>query len=325
MAVIFFNTIGNKASRVRNMTRINRSARRANAVRLFGALAIGITLAGGAVAPASAAVRVTVNDSTISDAQVADRAKLLQLEGKKGNSSANAQKELIDEAIKLQEAKRLGVTITDEQVNDAITAVARNLKLSGDKLQQVLSANGVSINTLRDRLRATLAWNAVTEREVSKRVQISEADLEKEAAGKVTKANSYDYVLKEVIFVSGSGSASARTGQANSYRSAFKGCDAAVQLSTKYTDAAVVNIGRRHATQLPEAISKELAGLNIGGITKPRVTENGVSMYAVCSKDEARDLTFITAGLRQEAGSEQLSKEADTYLAELRKKARISR
>ena len=307
------------------MTMRNRSAHRANAVRLVGALALGIGLVGGAVAPATAAVRVTVNDSTISDAQISERAKLLQLEGKKANATGNAQKELIDEAIKIQEAKRLGVTITDEQVDDAVTAVARNLKLSNDKLRQVLTANGVSIGTLRDRLRATLAWNAVTERAVSQRVQVSEAELERKAATKVTKTNSYDYVLKEVIFVSGSGSASARTGQANSYRGAFKGCDNAVQLSTKYTDAAVVNIGRRHATQFPDAIAKELAGLNVGGITKPRVTENGVSMYAICSKEEAEDLTFITAGLRREAGNEQLGKEADKYLEELRKKAHISR
>lgn len=290
--------------------------------RLLGAVAIGLGLLGGIVAPAVAAVSVTVNDTPITDTQVAERAKLMQLEGKKSDLHGGAQKELIDEALKLQEAKRLGVQITDSQVDDALTSVARNLKLSVDKLQQILSGNGVSMSTLKDRLRATLAWNAVTEKAVSPNVQLSEVDLEKQAAAKVTQATSYDYVLKEIVFL---GSSGARTGQANSYRAAFKGCDSAVQLSTKYTDAAVINTGRRHATQLPEPIAKELAGLNVGGISKPRATDTGLSMYAICSKDEARDLTFITAELRQEAGSAQLSKEADAYLADLRKKARISR
>ena len=96
-----------------------------------------------------------------------------------------------------------------------------------------------------------------------------------------------------------------------------------MQLSLSYTDAAVVDIGRRHATQLPEAIAKELAGLNVGGITKPRVVDNGVSMLAVCSKACARDLTFVKDQIRAEQGGEALQKEAEVYLAELRNKANI--
>jgi hypothetical protein len=96
-----------------------------------------------------------------------------------------------------------------------------------------------------------------------------------------------------------------------------------VQLSVSYTDAAVIEVGRRHATQLPEPIAKELAGLNVGGITKPRVVENGVSMLAVCSKSVAQDTTFIKGNLRAEAGNAQLKGEQDKYLAELRKQGRV--
>lgn len=292
-------------------------------VRALGALVIGLMMIAGSALPAAAAVKVTVNGTPISDMQIAQRLKLFALEGRSGSKAAT--EELIDEALKLEEAKRLGIAIPDAKVGDAYLSVARGLKVSADKLDQILSQNGVNVETLKERLRATLAWNEVTSMAIMPRVKLSDLELEKQAAAKLNASNSFDYILKEVIFVmpNGKGSASARTAEANRYRQSFAGCDNAVQLSLSYTDAAVIDVGRRHATQMPEAIAKELAGLNVGGITKPRVVETGVSMLAVCSKAVAEDTTFIKGGLQQEQGSAALEAEATKYLAELRDKAKI--
>ena len=285
---------------------------------------LGLTLALGAALPSGAAsVKVTVNGTAITDVQIAQRTKLHKLEG--GGSSKAATKELIDDALQLGEAKRLGIVISDAEVGDAVLNVARNIKVSQDKLIQILNQNGVNVDTLRERLRAALAWSKVTQMAIMPRVQMSEAELDAQASQKLDQSNSFDYILKEVVFVipGGKGSASGRTADANRYRKSFQGCDNAVELSLSYTDAAVIDVGRRHATQLPPAIAKELAGINVGGITKPRVVEAGVSMLAVCSKAVAEDTTFIKSDLRQQAGSEALKAEAAAYLEELRSKARI--
>ena len=151
-------------------------------------------------------------------------------------------------------------------------------------------------------------------------VQISELALDQQAEGKVQPFQTFDYILKEIIFV---GNGSGRSGQANRYRSSFAGCNTAVDLSLTYTDAAVIDVGRRHATQMPEAIAKELAGLNVGGITKPRAVQNGLSMLAVCEKTQAEDLTFIKSEMRADQGNEALSGQVANYLADLRKRAKI--
>jgi peptidyl-prolyl cis-trans isomerase SurA len=236
--------------------------------------------------------------------------------GRKG-----ATDQLITEAIQMSEAKRLGVTVSNAQVDEALLQIARNLKVSQDRLIQMLSQGGVSSDTLRDRLRAAIAWNAVTQRAVVPNVQISDLELDQKAASQMSDYQKFDYILKEIVFV-GQG-ASGRTAQANRYRSSFTGCDSAVQLSLGFTDAAVVDIGRRHATQLPEAMAKELAGMNVGGITKPRVVESGVSMLAICEKTQAEDLTFVKDDLRAEVGGSNLEKEAQAYLTQLRNSAKI--
>ena len=292
-------------------------------VRVLAAVLVGLAIAVGGAVPAMAAVKATVNGVQISDVQVSQRLKLFQLEGRSGSKAA--LDELIDEVIMLQEAKRLGIEINDAQVDQAFQNVARNIKVSVENLKRILAQNGVNEGTLRDRLRSALAWNEVTTIVVMPRIQISDVELEQKAGAKLDASMSYDYILKEVLFVlpGGKGAANQRTAQANQYRKSFQGCDNAVQLSLSYTDAAVIDVGRRHATQMPEAIAKELAGLNVGGITKPRVVENGVSMLAVCAKSVAEDTTFIKSNLRAEAGNAQMKEATEAYLKELREKAKI--
>ncbi|MET3925860.1 peptidylprolyl isomerase [Devosia sp. 2618] len=289
--------------------------------RAISAVIVAVMLTIGAAAPSFAqSVRVSVNGTPITDSQIAQRVRLFAIEGNK-TGSRGATDQLIDEAIQLAEAKRLGITVTNAQIDDALQQIARNMNVSKDKLIGLLQQGGVGMDTLRDRLRAAIAWNAVTEQAIMPQVQVSDLQLDQQAASKVQTYQTFDYILKEIIFV-GAGS-SGRTGQANNYRSKFAGCDSAVNLSMGFTDAAVIDVGRRHATQLPEAIAKELAGLNVGGITKPRVVGTGVSMLAVCEKVQAQDLTFIKSDLRADAGNAALKGQVTTYLADLRKSAKI--
>lgn len=293
-----------------------------NMHRVIGAALLSLTLL--VAAPAGAAtVKITVNGTPITDVQISQRLALMKLENRSGSKAA--QDELVNEALEVQEAKRLGFQISEADIDAAVLQLARNMRLSDTNLKKVLTDRGVAIQTLRDRLKANIAWNKITATAVSSRVTVSEAEIDKEAKAKLTAANSFDYILKEVLFltVKGGPSAAARTAQANKYRAAFKGCDSAVQESLAYTDAAVRDVGRRHATQLPDPIAAELSKLNVGGITKPRVVENGVSMFAVCSKETSDDTTYLADSIRQNQGNGALKTEADKYLAELKAKAQI--
>ncbi len=286
--------------------------------RALGAMFIGLVLAFVPAASAMAATVVTVNGEPISDVQIDQRLRLFRMEG--NNTGRNgAMQQLIDEAIQVQEAKRLGINVSNAQIDEALLQIARNLNVSRDRLQQMLQQGGVSGTTLQDRLRAAIAWNGVTETAVAPQVQISELELDQQAAQKIADFQNFDYILKEVVFVGGGG----RSGQANRYRSSFAGCDTAVELSLAYTDVAVVDVGRRHATQMPDALAKELAGLNVGGITKPRAVETGLSMLAVCEKVQAQDLTFVKGGLRDDVGGDAMARETDAYMARLRSEAKI--
>jgi peptidyl-prolyl cis-trans isomerase SurA len=274
----------------------------------------------------AASFAVTVNGEGITTIQVSQRLALFKLEGKSGAKAATD--ELINEMLMIQEATRLGFNVTDAEVDEAYLQIARNLKVSPSNLDKILTTNGVDPATLRGRLKANVAWGKVVGSAVSAKVTVSDAEVEAEAETQLNATNSFDYMLREVLFIviKGGDSASKRTAQANKFRqSYFKGCDTIAQdLDTGgFVDAAVRQPFRKHATQFPDALAQELAKLNVGQITKPRVVETGVQMLAVCAKSVSEDSTFLQAKLRQQTGNAKLKAEAEKYLQDLKAKAAI--
>ena len=299
-------------------------------MRIIGLILIALLSLTSVSGTAHAAqVKMVVNGKTVTDYDINQRALFMRLE-RRGKSNADrrklAEKELIDEAVMLSEARRLGFEANEKAVDEAYTRIAINAKLSANKLTQILNAAGVQTKTLKDRLRAQYAWQAVVANVLRQKVQISDLDLDLAAKEKLGETTSYDYMLTEIVFLnSAGGSVKSRTAQANQYRKNFNGCDSAVDLSLSYRDAAVRKLGRRHSTQLPDPVAAELAKLSVGGISKPRTVANGVQMLAVCQKSAAEDLTFVKNKLRNEVGSEKLESESGAYLDKLRKEASIER
>jgi peptidyl-prolyl cis-trans isomerase SurA len=71
----------------------------------------------------------------------------------------DAREELIDERIKLQEAKRLGIEISDDEVRSFIDDIADRNKMTYEEFAQHLKRQGVDIATMAEKFRATKAWS----------------------------------------------------------------------------------------------------------------------------------------------------------------------
>ena len=71
--------------------------------------------------PAAASeIKVIVNRVPITSYDIQRRAAFMKLQRRKGNLNEQAEEELIDQSLRLAEAQRLGIRITDEQVDDLL-------------------------------------------------------------------------------------------------------------------------------------------------------------------------------------------------------------
>ncbi len=88
----------------------------------------------------------------------------------------------IDEQLMLQEAERRGIRVDEAEVDRAFAAVAAQNRMTPERLAALLRENGVPLGTLRDQLRARLAWQRFVERELRPRVVVTREQIELELA-----------------------------------------------------------------------------------------------------------------------------------------------
>lgn len=155
----------------------------------FILFAVTLFIAQGLATPAQAnrseGIAAVVNDSIISTSDIQERKKLM-LMGSSIPNTPQAQKQvenqilnmLIDEALQLQEAEKLGITIDKEQLDDGFAQIAQQNNTSVDDMKARLRQNGINITTLEDQIRAQLAWSMVVRRKLRPQINVSEGEID---------------------------------------------------------------------------------------------------------------------------------------------------
>src|SRR5262245_16442472 len=88
-------------------------------------------------------VAVMVNGEPITNFDIEQRAKLNGLTGKKDNNRQDILNELIDEKVKIKEAKKFGVDPSASDVEQAYSGMAQRMRLNSDQLTSVLDNKGI--------------------------------------------------------------------------------------------------------------------------------------------------------------------------------------
>jgi len=289
-------------------------------------------IASAPFAPASAqnAIRVVVNGDAITSYDIAQRARLLPLFGVKGGESAAAD-ELIDETLKIQEAKKRGITVTDKQVDAAFGSLAQERKLSPQQLARELGRIGIEAKTMKRWIKAQMTWQQLVRLRVRNEGQVKTSDLMAAMLkkGQPDQITVTEYLLQQIIFVVPKGSpanyTSQRRREAEQFRGRFPGCDASVQQAKTLKGVVVKNIGRRDSTQLSGEQGEEIKSLEAGKTTRPFQSPNGIELLAVCSKHDYRSNAAVRSEVETQLKLEQAKTLGQDYLKELREAAIIQR
>ncbi|MDX8540788.1 MULTISPECIES: peptidylprolyl isomerase [Mesorhizobium] len=272
-------------------------------------------------------IKYVVNNVPITTGDIAHRAAFLKLQRKKGD----AGQEMIDQTLRMAEARRLGIRITDAQVDAAYQRFATNNKMQLKQLDGIMAQSGVTKEHFKDFIRAQMAWNqalgaryrsgeggAVTEQDAVRRM------LDKGGA----KPTAMEYMLQQVIFVVPASERSAtlakRKREADAMRARFNGCDSTRQFAKGLLDVTVRDLGRVLAPQLPADWADQIKATKVGGATATRETERGIEFIGICSSREVSDDKAAQMVFQSEGGNDKDADElSKKYVDELRKKAKI--
>lgn len=133
-------------------------------------------------------VIAVVNDDVITQYELENTVELILKRygqsippGDRERIAAEARKallgRLIDDLILRQEAKRLGITVRDEEVNLTIQDSLKRRKMTMEELQQALIKEGSSYDKYRESTRSDLIKMRIIQREIRPRVSVTNEEI----------------------------------------------------------------------------------------------------------------------------------------------------
>lgn len=275
-------------------------------------------------------IKYIVNNMPITSGDIKHRAAFFRLQHKKGG---DAGQEMVEQALKLSEAKRLGIRISDKQVDEAYARFASNNKMQLKQLDGIMAKAGVTKEHFKEFIRTQMAWNqAVAARaraEGGGGGGLNERDAVRRMLDKGgVKPSATEYMLQQVIFVVPAAERKATLGkrkrEAEAMRARFNGCDTTREFAKGLIDVTVRDLGRVLAPALPSDWAEQIKKTKVGAATGVRETDRGVEFIGICSSREVSDDKVAAMVFESEGKTDDRADElARKYLAELKEKARI--
>ena len=234
--------------------------------------------------------------------------------------------ELIDERLKLQEAKKLSIVTADDEVDRVISGMAERNKMTVPQFAEHIAKMGANISIMRERIRASLSWSDVIRRKFGQQITVAKGDVDRmvaSAEGQDDVELKIHRILLSVPPNQDQKRLAQRLNDAEQLRTQFTGCKSMETMARGAQGARFDNLGDRRPTSLPEPTRSLLLSAHDDELLPATIGENGVELWAVCG----RKLVKAADSKRETAQNELRQKEFEIlskkHLKDLRTDAHI--
>jgi peptidyl-prolyl cis-trans isomerase SurA len=295
------------------------------------ALAFACLIAAAAASNTARAQQVVmiVNGDLITAYDIEQRMKFVQLSTRKPGVRSEVIDELIDDKLKVQFGRRYKIEIADSEIDQQFAEMGHRMHMSAEQLTQALAQGGVDAGTLKAKIRSDTVWQNIVRGRYQGDLQIREKDvLAAIQSDKPEEKNQvgYEYRLRPILFLVPHGTAQvteARQKDAEALRGRFTDCDSGLKYARTLRDVAVRDVIVKSSSDLPPVLRDVLDKTEIGHLTAPEVTPQGVELFALCERKETKEDTPEKRQVREKIFSEKFQAKAKQLLRELRKQAMI--
>ena len=271
-----------------------------------------------------------VNGTPITDLDIAHREKFIEMSTHKKPSRQEAINSLVDETLEVREAARYSIEPSDADVQSSFENVADNMGVDTQKLTQMLATGGASADTLKHKLKAQIAWTTLVRGRYKVSLEIGDKDVEAELQLHEPKDNpqlGYEYTVRPIVLIVQRGAPDtayeARKRDADALRARFASCADGIPFARGLPEVAVRDPITKSSADLPPALRTILDNVEMGHLTPPEQTAEGIQMFAVCSKKESKTDAPGFKEVRDKMFEKRFGAKANRYLADLRRQAMI--
>ncbi len=222
-----------------------------------------------------------VDDALITEFEIQQRIRFLQVLNAPGADRQSVLDELIRDRLRVSETAQSGIVLSDEALQQGLADFAARANLTTEEFVQGLASAGIDRTTFRDFVSASLVWRDYIRARFGSRVQITEQEIDR-AVSSVGSATGIEVLVSEIIIPAPPNRADAVLAQAE-------------QISQVRTEAEFSSFARRFSatasrgnggrlewlpiTDLPAVLRPLLLSLSPGEVTAPLPIPNAVALF----------------------------------------------
>ena len=275
-----------------------------------------------------------VNDVPITELDISQRISLMKTLGDLPPGDASRKKalqSLIDDVIKLAEAKRLKMDATDADIGKQIARVATGLKTTPEGLLKKLAEQGIGAETFRRYIAAQTGFNRIITGKHRNDMVVKPEDIDRKFADIQQKVDTQMaqikndprmktivvYTLMEISLPVEANDAQllqARAMEAAQVARQFKGCKNAKEAASGVYNVKFSKAIEADSSKLPKPIKAALDKAGAGKAIGPMRAKNGIQLLAFCS---ARKITpplpKFEMPTRQQVENALINEKLDTF------------
>jgi peptidyl-prolyl cis-trans isomerase SurA len=261
--------------------------------------------------------------------QLLEDAKNRVLSDGGGGGRKAAIDSLIEDKLKLQEAKKLDIKVSDTEVEQSLAQRAAGGAAEGKKpdlseFYKQFETDGINRKTIQDIIRAQLAWGAV----IRKRYGPQLASLFSALPNTDEKPSESDIqfdvrVLRLSVASTDQKAVSQRIIEAENLKEKFTSCAQLPNEAKLVSDATVRSIEKAKLASFPKDVQPLIQKASEGQMTPPVLVGSAIESYAICRKGLAAKATKAAAEQKLDVRQQEYERFSRRYLQELKQAASI--
>jgi peptidyl-prolyl cis-trans isomerase SurA len=239
-----------------------------------------------------------------------------------------AQEELIEERLKQQAARALGIEISDDDIKRNLRGLAERNKMTLEQFEQHLKATGID-TTMRERMKANMAWAEVIRRRFAVRISVTHSDVDRLVSAAASEGGDDRVELqvqKITLAIPGrvdEAVKARRLAEADDLRKKFAGCKSLAGLAKDIPNAKFEDLKYVKPNTFAEPTRSLLLYAKDGDLLPPTPTLAGIEVYAVCGRRAAAIDDKQREKAQAELQQRQFEMLADRHLRDLKQDAHI--
>ncbi len=281
-------------------------------------LCLGISLAlvstlPGARAAVDQTIVAVVNEDVISRRDLENRMALYFVTSNVPDTPQTRQQlsrelitSLIDDTLKRQEARRLGISVSRRELESAMANIARQINVPPEQLPDVLASQGANIATLLAQVETQIAWLRTIQRLAGNQISVSDADVDEELNRVRANVGNPEYRVAEIFLPINQASDEPQVQPLadeliRQIRAGARFSAAARSFSQSASAAAGGDLGYVRRGQLPPELAPFLEQMNPGDLSPPIRTPGGIYILLMIDKrtTDAASVGSVSVSLYQ--------------------------